>query len=395
MRIRVGTVVQGEDFFDREHILDELREHLESSSLLLLAPRRVGKTSLMRKLEGDARSRGWRCFHLDVAACRDEFDFIRRLYEEAAKTDPALSKHFKEAVDAFKGFLGRIRKISGGGANIELDTAEALTWNEWGKRLIDLLKSVEGNWLIQIDELPVFLLNVLHEDGDNGWSRIQLFLNWLRTLRQESDNIRWVFAGSIGLDTVARKHNLVKTINDLRITHLGAFDDPTARSFLAELGSSYGMALSKEAIDRILERLGWPLPYYLQLIFDRLHSLYPQKGASPSPGDVDKAYEELLAADKRNYFDTWSERLDEQLDKVDADLARIVLAEICRDPKGTSTDTLKQALANRIADADERGRSLKDLLSTLETDGYVVTENGRTFFRSGLLRDYWLKWVAP
>ncbi|MDQ3773238.1 MAG: hypothetical protein M3461_02095 [Pseudomonadota bacterium] len=47
MRNMTGPVVRGEDFFDREHEQARFWRDLETDNLLLLAPRRVGKTSLM------------------------------------------------------------------------------------------------------------------------------------------------------------------------------------------------------------------------------------------------------------------------------------------------------------------------------------------------------------
>ena len=50
MKISVGNPVEGDDFFDREQ--EQLRawRKLEGSHLLMLAPRRIGKTSLILRL---------------------------------------------------------------------------------------------------------------------------------------------------------------------------------------------------------------------------------------------------------------------------------------------------------------------------------------------------------
>ena len=50
MRNVAGQVVRGRDFFDRQSEMARFWRDLESDNLLLLAPRRVGKTSLMRKM---------------------------------------------------------------------------------------------------------------------------------------------------------------------------------------------------------------------------------------------------------------------------------------------------------------------------------------------------------
>ena len=48
---RTGAPVRGGNFFDRERETEQVFESLGADSLLLLAPRRVGKTSLMMHLQ--------------------------------------------------------------------------------------------------------------------------------------------------------------------------------------------------------------------------------------------------------------------------------------------------------------------------------------------------------
>ena len=48
MTITIGPAVTGEDFFDREDIITEMWEILKKGSILLKAPRRVGKNWVNR-----------------------------------------------------------------------------------------------------------------------------------------------------------------------------------------------------------------------------------------------------------------------------------------------------------------------------------------------------------
>jgi len=54
MKNCVGPPVTGNDFFGREKEQRDFWRILENDSVLLLAPRRIGKTSLMRRLEETA-----------------------------------------------------------------------------------------------------------------------------------------------------------------------------------------------------------------------------------------------------------------------------------------------------------------------------------------------------
>ena len=54
----IGSPVVGADFFDRHEEQARIWRRLEHDSILLLAPRRVGKTSLLHRLEETAEQLG-------------------------------------------------------------------------------------------------------------------------------------------------------------------------------------------------------------------------------------------------------------------------------------------------------------------------------------------------
>jgi hypothetical protein len=67
MNITIGNIVVGADFFDREDVIENIWETLQTDSILLAAPRRVGKSSIMRRLFDQPRF-GFRPIWLD---CQD------------------------------------------------------------------------------------------------------------------------------------------------------------------------------------------------------------------------------------------------------------------------------------------------------------------------------------
>lgn len=240
--------------------------------------------------------------------------------------------------------------------------------------------------------MPVFLLKLLGQD--DGRERVRGFLYWLRNLRQDHHGrIRWVLAGSIGLDTVAARLGLSDTVNDLVPTPLGAFDPATADCFLQSLAESYAIELTKPLRTRLIEQLGWPVPYYLQVAFSKLYDLCDTV-AKPSPALVDQVFVELLGPSHKGYFDYWRQRLGEELGTPDDGHAVHLLNHCCRDPRGAARDTLTQALRERVQDPDGCEERLRYLLDILESDGYLFQDEGRYRFRLELLRRYWLARVA-
>ena len=49
--LQVGGIATGKDFFDREKEVEKIVKSLGKDNVLLVAPRRYGKTSVMREVE--------------------------------------------------------------------------------------------------------------------------------------------------------------------------------------------------------------------------------------------------------------------------------------------------------------------------------------------------------
>ena len=59
MKNVTGQVAQGDDFFDRESEQKNFWSDLDTDNLLLLAPRRVGKTSLLKRMQDTSEQHGF------------------------------------------------------------------------------------------------------------------------------------------------------------------------------------------------------------------------------------------------------------------------------------------------------------------------------------------------
>ena len=83
----VGKPVTGENFFGRTGEVERLARMVESEHVLVLAPRRVGKTSLLLELQRSLPSAGpVTAVYASVGGVRDELEFVRALIEAAAAT---------------------------------------------------------------------------------------------------------------------------------------------------------------------------------------------------------------------------------------------------------------------------------------------------------------------
>jgi hypothetical protein len=55
---------------------------------------------------------------------------------------------------------------------------------------------------------------------------------------------------------------------------------------------------------------------------------------------------------------------------------------------------MNQGISPLVADPVERAKVFKWIVDVLANDGYLVEQDGRWRFRSGLLRRYWVRHVV-
>ena len=179
MKNTTGAPVRGDDFFDRERETEQVFEGLDSDSLLLLAPRRVGKTSLMMHLREVGHTKGYHTAFFSAQELLSEMAFVEKLYSAVNEVEDG-----KVVLHSLKqklsGVIGRLKKLEIGATKVafELSDPQGDEWAHLGNELIRALGEQAHPWLLTVDELPVFVLRLLAEEG--GAAPAESFLYWMR-----------------------------------------------------------------------------------------------------------------------------------------------------------------------------------------------------------------------
>lgn len=356
-------------------------------SVLMLAPRRIGKTVLLNRLKSESETKGYRAIVLDVQGFREEKAFFQQMCA-------VIQEELGIGASLLTAFSDRLRQtlkgVESGGdwRQLLLQT----DWREFARHLLAHLNAdKEGKpWLVLLDEIPIFALALLES---HGLQRVQDFLYTLRQFRLAFPNVRWLFTGSIGMDTIARRNSVEGALNDLEAYALKPFDAATAADFLAHVAKANGRIMAPDAADHIVARLGWLSPYYLEKVAEE--ACYLATANSIDDACADRALASLLGLDKRTYWSTWREHLDRNFNDPEQTHLFALLAAIARSPDGKlSRDGLLGEL-NRTESVGEK--QLRGYLDTLEADGYLSADDQTPDvyrFRMGLLREWWLRYVA-
>lgn len=402
-----GTPVEGANFHAREADVARLRETLDNHDILLLGARRIGKTSIARAVMLVVRGEGWRAIEINVAECQDERGFL-------AKLEITLKPELASLTDKFKGGIGEMIEAVGnriksikvsvaglGALDVGVGAGETEDWTQIANDLLRLIVKAERRWLIYIDELPIFLFNIIRTDQQNGVQRVRRFLDWFRNdvrAMPEARTVRWLVSGSVGLDTLVQQHGMADTINSMKHEGLEAFSNEVAVAMLGKLAQRYQMTLSADDAIKLVAAVLWPQPYYLQLAFNHFRSLMR---APCGVGGIDdliaRTIDKMVQPGGDNDFHHWEQRLIIQLSTADAAHSLALLNLAAKTPEGARAESLLAELHGRMQNstADEARRVFIVLRDILQRDAYwwpdASTGHKRYRFRLEPLRLWWLR----
>ena len=394
MRNITGQAVVGDDLYGRGYELAALWERLEAGEhVLLLAPRRVGKTSLMLEMERRPHP-NWHVLYIDVEGAADAADLFADILAQLA-SHPTYRRGLENIPgwQAAKNILNAAdfsAKARVGELKVEFASAMRTDWHRRADQIRARLAATEADerLLVIIDELPLLVARLANNGGRQD---AELLLSKLREWRQAPDlrgRVVTLAGGSIGLEGVVQRAGLSGIINDLVPFHLEAWSASTARQFLCEIGRSSEFPLGEATVEQILALLYDPVPYHLQLFFHALRDECRGNPASITPALVNGCFEQRLAgASGTAHLDHYATRLEIALSKQERLVALAVLSRLAH--LASPTELVPVEELQRLS-AGREG-AFRAALRTLEADGYIRRDGDGVSFRSNLLRRWWQK----
>lgn len=387
-----GNVVFDSDYFHRKYDEKRLIKKIKRGQhIMLLAPRRSGKTCMLRALENDPPE-GYVFLYSMIQSCTSEAGFYLELITTIYDSDfiGNLSKFKKGAKQAVATAFGYIDKIDVGGQGITLkDQDDPL--NE--KDLIQAIRNLEldKKLIIVLDEFPDLIQSISEKQDLLAVSN---FLKRIRTISQDKEIntlIQFVFTGSIGLDTLAHKLGVSNLLNTTDKEVVEPLTELEAHDFMLFLNKKNDaeMHLTKSTRKQILARVEWYMPYYLELLWERLEDFCDRNDiATPEPEHVDAAYEKLFETHYKSNFIHWAERLD-RFEKQERKFAKAALAFIAQHGQATYAQLYDLSLV-----PDLKGVDHAFVIDSLEHDGYFFeTHNEQFSFTSPILKDWWHRYA--
>lgn len=393
----VGSPATGENFYGRDDFVRQVSERLQTGgSILLAAPRRFGKTIVMYRL---MQQPAWQhhTVHVDLEGLSHPVEFLTRLIEGTAKLKlPAYTRIVAQLNDAAKALADlvcdNVEEFEINGARVKLRDTLSADWREQARSFMRSVAAVGEPVVFFLDELPM-LLDWLCQTPQ-GKEEAMALMRWFRELRQNPDlrNLRFVLAGSIGIDRILNGIGQIATINDFERMKLQPFSHPVAEQFLAVLAQTHELPLFPTARDSMLECIGAPVPYFLQILFSEARKYYAEHNSPLDAAAIQKIYRDnVLGADCKTYFHHYYTRLNDYYDSHLARASKAILRELAQ-ARQMSRDACWQIYRTNAGERAEFDAFI-DLMTELEYEFYVVFEDnpGRYRFSCKLLSDWWLR----
>ena len=385
MRIQTGNPVGGDNFFERPNLIEKAWDLVESGQhILVAAPRRVGKTSLLIHLRDHPKD-NYLPVLIDTEAINNENEFFRKIVNKVLATDYV--RKSQKVITFLKKHKPTIKKVGLDG--VEFGVSDEHNYLEM---LIGILKSGSSNSMIlviMLDEFTQTLENIITDEGKSAGRR---FLQSNRELRQDTEiskSALFIYAGSIGLENIAGNLNLVSAINDLSRLKIPPLRQDEAKQMITLLLENVDFDLDDRMMDHILQEIEWLIPFYIQLIIDELRILNRDEHLERITEDtVQRALAGML--EQRQHFEHWHTRLRATLKGGQFNFVKELLNITSENSTISSNEIFDLAVKYQLEDA------YKDLLGSLVYDGYINNHDDVNVYRynSPILRMWWRQNVA-
>lgn len=381
MRTNPGGGLAPEEVVGRDALIADLWDKLERHSVMMTAERRMGKTSVLRKMLAQ-QPPGVTAFYWDLENIRSPEALVREIFNKVSEDLGNSQKWQGKVQQLLKNWGLGGEKIAG----ISLPKPD-LTWQQHLQGIVrDLSAQVEDRerWLFLFDELPLAIDNIRQ---DKGASIAMEVLDTLRSIRQDYPQIRMVYTGSIGLHHVVAElrqqgYRNAPT-NDLPSVEVEPLAEDDAGKLARDL--LIGEKVATEDLAAVSQAIASAVngnAFYIH------HSVARLKGIA-QPIDVARV-EAMLQAAVRQY-DVWDlgyfEKRIGSYYGENAKLALLALDELAPESALTIGDWWNR-VSIQTPDLDKE--VFRSTLNLLEQDHYICRNDAGDYrFRFSLVRRYW------
>ena len=262
----IGSVARGQYYYERTEIVNDIWIELEKGNYILIAaPRRVGKTSVMNHITETSRD-GFKQIFNNVQGVKSENEFYEILYR-------LILSCLTKSIQAKKWFGNYIKSKTITEIDINGGVKFSNTEIDYLKEINDIIPKIEQDGeivVLLIDELPEVLFN-LNKKGKT--EEAMSILKNLRRWRQgfEFQKLRFVLAGSIGIHyVVSAIEGRTSDLNDLKTVYCNPLELNETNYYFDWATKNATIQYSEQLRKYLLDKILYFVPYFFNIMFDEI-----------------------------------------------------------------------------------------------------------------------------
>ncbi|WP_149242905.1 AAA family ATPase [Dyadobacter sp. 32] len=378
-KIIIGPTATGSYYYNRPRIVEAIWEQINTGShVLLAAPRRVGKSSVMEFMV-EKCPENTKCVFRNIQGIKSAEEFYKRFYELIIFCLSKFDKSRNWFKDWFQGIT--IEEITLDGVKFG-DRKPANYLEEIGK-LLPKLQSEKVKIVLFLDELPEVLHNLYKKGKSEEASSI---LDNLRAWRQDArlkESFCLVLAGSVGIHHVVKNiEGRTSDLNDIKEVDFKPLTYLEAAEYVEWVTQDATVQYNVEIRTYLLSKLHYYLPYFINLMLDEINKTAKQnQQPNITTHSIDTAFD--LVVRNNDHFREWKNRLFDYFPSEEAAYMNEVLTHIAH------KDTIDKRKLYDLATKYNKKNSYIDLMDGLEKDGYITEQDQQYVFVSPFLSAFW------
>lgn len=297
---KFGKEVSGRQFYDRKDAFNELHRKLSggASNVVMYAPRRYGKTSLVKKVLARFNEEGFPTVYFDF----NRVDSLERFCEEYASSLYALGGRGGRLVDAMMRYLSHLHPTVGIGADalveVKFDYGDKMTSTSVSS-VLDFAEKMAAETLGK----PLIVAFDEFQEIARLSSKVPLE-GVFRSCIQAHQNVRYLFFGS--------KSHLLKRMfgektrpfyKSAATLRLQKPPEVESVEFVKSMFASCGMGIDDTEAKRIVSEAE-NVPYYVQQLSSIVFDLVVEAGRDwVEDKDIDRAVDDVTMENSDYYVE--------------------------------------------------------------------------------------------
>lgn len=388
MKPNPGGIITGEAIVNRDQEIYSIWKALQNQSVVLTSERRVGKTSVLRKMFENPQN-GWLPILYLVEGKYHPIEFVEGLYELFLEND-VLKGKFHKLKTFYTKYVGGEQVGSWKLPQIKEN------WKTLLDSMIEDIISTDKKVLLMLDKLPLMLSHFIKSEVC-GPQVCMEFLDTLREIRnrfEPTKKIGFIFCGSIGIHLIIKdlKRNYAYNadpINNMKIVTLSGMNPSGARLLCEKLSEDENYQFDdKGKIYEYICKSTDNLPFYIQHVFALINDLQKNKINEKL---VDELIDYLLNDPKdEGFFNHYIDRIKTYYDKDIQDIALLILDKACKQEDYWKEEDILNTVKSFMEIDDE---TIKVTINLLWSDHYlirIVKRYKRSYkFKYSILKKWW------